>query len=63
MAFEAELDNPWDVYNLDEFLYFCCPECEIKKPNRIEFVKHACVQINFNHIQKFIEAKVCSKWF
>ena len=44
MAFEAELDNPWDVYNLDEFLYFCCPECEIKKPNRIEFVKHALSQ-------------------
>ena len=22
--------NPWNVSNLDEFLYFCCPECDVK---------------------------------
>ena len=22
--------NPWDVPNLEEFLYYCCPECNHK---------------------------------
>ena len=23
-------NNPWDVPNLEEFLYYCCPECNHK---------------------------------
>ena len=33
--------NPWEVENLDEFLFYCCPECDttfVSKPN---FIEHA----------------------
>ena len=33
--------SPWCVSNLDEFLYYCCPECEEKNESKDEFLKHA----------------------
>ena len=33
--------NPWNVSNLDEFLYYCCPECDIKHDSRTLFINHA----------------------
>ena len=33
--------NPWQVESLEEFLYFCCPECSNKSQNRELFVHHA----------------------
>ena len=36
-----EVDNPWNVENLEEFLYFCCPECDLKDQSKIEFLQHA----------------------
>ena len=33
--------NPWAVSNLEEFLFFCCPECDFKKKNIDEFLNHA----------------------
>ena len=33
--------NPWSVENLEEFLYFCCPECDEKNQNKELFIKHA----------------------
>ena len=33
--------NPWDVFNLEEFLYFCCPECDEKNQSKDMFIKHA----------------------
>ena len=37
----SEDDNPWLVDNLDQFLYFCCPECDEKNQSRDLFFKHA----------------------
>ena len=34
-------ENPWIVPTLDEFLFFCCPECENKSPNKTLFINHA----------------------
>ena len=34
-------NNPWDVQDLEEFLYFCCPECDEKNSSKELFVKHA----------------------
>ena len=33
--------NPWSVENLEEFLYFCCPECDEKNQSKDMFIKHA----------------------
>ena len=33
--------NPWSVENLDEFLYFCCPECDNKTQSKTGFINHA----------------------
>ena len=32
--------NPWAVEALEEFLYFCCPECDIKSTDKDAFVNH-----------------------
>ena len=36
--------NPWSVDQLEEFLYFCCPECDEKSQHRELFVSHALQQ-------------------
>ena len=36
--------NPWDVYNVEEFLYFCCPECDEKNQSKDMFINHALSQ-------------------
>ena len=36
--------NPWDVPNLEEFLYYCCPECDHKIKDCQSFVEHALVE-------------------
>ena len=33
--------NPWLVTKWEEFLYFCCPECEEKNQSKDDFVNHA----------------------
>ena len=33
--------NPWNVSNLDDFLHYCCPECDIKHDSRTMFINHA----------------------
>ena len=35
------MENPWNVKNLDEFLYYWCPECDIRDQSKDLFVKHA----------------------
>ena len=35
--------NPWIVNNLDEFLFFCCPECDTQSPNKALFINHALI--------------------
>ena len=34
-------DNPWKVSNLDKFLFYNCPECDVKKPDKEDFLYHA----------------------
>ena len=34
-------NNPWEVENVEDFLYFCCPECDVKNHSRDHFLKHA----------------------
>ena len=33
--------NPWDVGKVEEFLYFCCPECDERNQSKELFLKHA----------------------
>ena len=33
--------NPWDVPSLDEYLFYCCPECELKTKEYEAFYTHA----------------------
>ena len=33
--------NPWNVHRVEEFLYFCCPECDQRNKSKSEFLKHA----------------------
>ena len=33
--------NPWMVDKLEEFLYFCCPECDEKSQMKDSFLQHA----------------------
>ena len=34
-------ENPWAVNNLEEFLYFCCPECTERNQSKELFLEHA----------------------
>merc|ERR1712051_683966 len=34
-------ENPWKVYNLQEFLRFLCPECNFLSKDENEFHSHA----------------------
>ena len=34
-------ENPWDVSNIQEFLYYNCPECDIKERDSEVFIQHA----------------------
>ena len=33
--------NPWDVEKLEEFMYFCCPECDERNRSKEIFLQHA----------------------
>ena len=33
--------NPWNVDTLEEFLYFCCPECDLRDQSKVTFLQHA----------------------
>ena len=46
-AVPEELKNPWIVENLEEFLYYCCPECDVKSKDTQSFIEHALI----NHAQ------------
>jgi len=34
-------NNPWSVSTWNDFLYFCCPECNLKDRSKDVFIKHA----------------------
>ena len=33
-------DNPWGVSTLEDFLHFCCPECDVKDKSKELFLEH-----------------------
>ena len=32
--------SPWNVNKLEDFLHYCCPECEEKNQSRNDFIQH-----------------------
>ena len=38
---KMEMFNPWKVDNLDQFLNYCCPECDSKQKSKADFIIHA----------------------
>jgi len=38
---KLEAYNPWKVENIDQFLNYCCPECDIKQKTKSDFIIHA----------------------
>ena len=53
MASEEKIkhENPWAVLNIEEFLYYCCPECDTKQKTKSDFITDAIDA----HGQLFIE--------
>ena len=46
--------NPWNVKSLEDFLYYCCPQCDHKNITKSAFIKHAVV--NHSKSQELIES-------
>ena len=38
---KIEMINPWKVENIDHFLNYCCPECDMKQKTKSDFIIHA----------------------
>ena len=36
-------ESPWCIENLEELLFYCCPECDEKNANREQFLEHALI--------------------
>ena len=34
-------ENPWEVSNLENFLFYCCPQCDYKCQDVSNFESHA----------------------
>ena len=34
-------ENPWNVIQVEDFLYYCCPECDERKQSKDNFLDHA----------------------
>ena len=58
---DAMENNPWIVEELEEFLYYCCPQCDFKEQfdQREQFVEHAlrCHPMARKHIETFMVKK------
>ena len=44
--------NPWDVENLQDFYYLCCPECVFRTKEENEFTTH-CLNLHPNSMRFF----------
>ena len=53
IEFEEKKFNPWDVKSLDEFRYYCCPECPSKNVNKNDFIKHALQGSGLQQLHQF----------
>ncbi len=38
---DVPITNPWAVESLEEYLHYCCPECDVKSESKDLFVSHA----------------------
>ena len=38
---KEEVFNPWNVSNVDDFLHYCCPECDVRHDSKTLFINHA----------------------
>ena len=38
---KIEMFNPWKVESIDQFLNYCCPECDTKQKTKSDFIIHA----------------------
>ena len=36
----ADKINPWSVPNIEDFLFFCCPECNTRDKLKDAFIQH-----------------------
>ena len=52
--------NPWarSVSTLSDFLYYCCPECDMKEKDMNDFVKHALLNHESAGVLKVFYAEV-----
>ena len=41
MSVTESKHSPWDVTSLDDFLFYCCPECDSKHVTKPKFILHA----------------------
>ena len=48
--------HPWNVKNIEDFLFLCCPECEIKTKNVNHFIDHAIRehQSSYEHVNDHV---------
>ena len=38
---DIDQKNPWIVSEVEQFLFFCCPECDVKDRSKESFIQHA----------------------
>ena len=46
--------NPWNTASLDDFLFYCCPQCDSRASSKSDFIQHAVN--NHPESQTFINA-------
>ena len=50
-------ENPWMVEELEEFLYYCCPECDEKCRAKGPFLQHAlCNHPNVRNVNTLVKS-------
>ena len=50
-------ENPWMVEELEEFLYYCCPECDEKCRAKGPFLQHAlCTHPNVRNANTLVKS-------
>ena len=52
-------DNPW-AFKIENFLYFCCPECDAKDKNKETFIQHA-LENHPKAIRYLLKNELCTK--
>ena len=52
-------ENPWDVTSLEDFLYYCCPECDIKTKDSQDFLNHAVTKHELAKVSLMIFTQDC----